>query len=428
MVRLFLASLLCLFVFVGCSSAAEQPQESLAEIVPYELAHIPEPEESEPEQAEEVNQEKISVMIDRRAFTSTQAKTNEYFFFTFREGFGDDAEFALYQLPLNDIAQGRRVHVPGDGEIEIVGLCEDYLFVSRRSGDHFLRHYYIYRISLSTLEAQVVGEGIYSGVPFFHAPSNSILLSYRNLDESLTCLEAFHINTGQHRKIYEFEDLTNSLNSGWWKLECGGVVFISSSWGAFELGSEFIFIDTELQAKKIERGQILNAPPTHAIHLEAQNPAEEFILSLETVFHNVNFGSFVTIDEWVYYLWSDEGWGRFGNDLHRIRVDGTQNTLLQRGMYAYRLFNINDNLFATIVPQPPEGESGVYQQAVKLSADGSIEKMLGNGIHGHNSGFSIQALEGTDLVLVMQLNFFTVDGWVLYVYCTTTGTLFRIGD
>jgi len=428
-----LVVVLLLLSFVGCASDADDRQyEPMAESVDDEYSYeveqgsvVEDVEEKEPEVENE-----IRAVVDPMAnFTSTWAKTDTHFFFSytrFSRDYGDDGNavyhihYALYRLPLNDITRGERVAVPGDGEFEILGMSEQYLFVSRRSSDWDSRSYDTYRISLSTLEAVFIDSGIYYGIPFFHLASNSILFAHGGFDEGAVRLEYLRLDTDQRNIFYEFDSENFlSFNTGWWQMENDAVVFINSNWAGVDGSADFILIDSELQARQIrsyeiERGITLPSEP--------QNPAEEFIFELGA--HS--FGGYATIGDWVYYLWiEDRGHGRSRN-LYRINIDGTQNTLLQEETGINWLWGVNNTLLAVVpTDQPAEGPASWYE-AVVLAEDGSVAKVLGGGWYGHNATFGIQQLMDTDMVMIMQFNFFIVYGSVLGLYCTTTGALFSL--
>jgi len=168
----------------------------------------------------------IIASIDPLAnFTSTWARTDNYFFFPYErrwvskydnDGFPLEwsIEHILYRLPLSDIAQGESIQVPGDGQIHIVGVNEQYLFISR-SGDSWpVWGNETYQISLSTWEAAHINSdaGTYHGVPFYHASSNSIIFVRRIFEEGespwadgLTVqFEALNLNTGERHTFFEY--------------------------------------------------------------------------------------------------------------------------------------------------------------------------------------------------------------------------------
>ena len=131
-------------------------------------------------------------------------------------------------------------------------------------------------------------------------------------------------------------------------------------------------------------------------------------------------GDYATIGDWVYYL--------LGDNLYRIKYDGTQNMLLQENTDLRRLFCVNNMLFATVYIGPGENEdSGMYwHEAVKLTEYGDIVKILGGGWEHSNSNFVLQQLTDTNMVMIKNSRFFQVDGLVLGLFCTITGGLFSL--
>jgi len=363
----------------------------------------------------------ILAVIDRMAnSTSTWAKTTNHFFFvhTYFDMYTWEHEHVLYRLPLSNISRGERVALPTDDEIEILGICNNYLFISRMTGDWFLQSYNIYRISLLTLETTFIDTGVYYGVPFFHRASNSILFARRDSNEPTVQLEALRLNTGARDIFFEFNSFAFDSGTGWLLTEDGSVLFVNSSWGAIDPWSDFILIDAGLNAKHILFDEIDWAwdwgfqepmPP--------QNPAEEFLYELGAF----PFGIYAIMGNRIFYAWC-EVWGSWGGSLYSINLDGTQNTLLQESISIETLLVINNTLFATIFVDTYLDVA--LNEAVVLTGDGHIAKVIGGGMHGHNSAFDMVQLMDTNFVMVMQLSFFRVDGNVVALYCTATGALF----
>jgi len=432
-----MAAVLLFLLFSGCSSNAEMPQEELQEVTIInetgEDVSSTEPVldiEYKDKNYEPEDHVEIKVVRDQLArFTSTWAKTEEYFFFrhnlvTWRQhdGPGREVEHLLYRLPFDDITQGSRVTLPGEGEIEILGLSNTYLFISRRTGTWELRTYSIYQIDLLTFQPTLIDTGDYYGVPFFHVPSNSILFAHESFEENMIWLEHLQLDTKERNIFFEFE--TNNFWSnatGWWQMENGDIAFINSSWGGVEALSDFILINHELQAERIKLDEI---KWLFLRESEPHNPAEEFIYRLEI---SLRYGrQVVTIDNWVYYLvlqYNDEQSWNLNNNLYRIKTDGTQNMLLKEDTYIRWLMNINNTIIAFIEPEVlQEDESWV--EVVVLSEDGNILKTIGAGWHGHNSGFGAERLLDTDMIMIMDYSFFLVDGSVQGLFCTKTGAFF----
>ena len=388
----------------------------------------------ESEDNDEISPIEIKAVLDPHAnSTSTWARSDTYFFFTHNYVTIERTDYSvirhvdgtLYRLLLKDIEQGERIVVPGNGEIKVVGISESYLFISRvnrNSDNHFSQFYDIYRISLETLETTPIHSGLYSGVPLIHLPSNSILLPHANFDRRMAWVEALHLDTGTRHIVYEFETHNfDSPSMGWWLMENDAVIFIDSGWGGTSRGSNFILINPELHAKQLDYHEIYGTPSQI---LQPQNPAEEFIFGLEEHSWNRWFDAHATIGEWIYYLWSEERSWR--NNLYRIKLDSTQNTLIQENANIRSLLNVNDMLFVTVLSETEEIADASWYDAVLLSQDYSIVKVLGSGWDGHNSYFRMQHLAGTDMIMIMQLSFFRIDGVVDALYCTTTGALFSL--
>ena len=422
-IRKFLLLTIVVFLFAGCSSTPDEQYEELpTELIKENANDAPPVIVEEPQPPEELlifddgigGNEVIVVHPGQESFTSKWARTPAHFFMTRGE--------RIFRVPLDDIAQGVAISVPGYGEIEIVGLCQRYLYVSRLSGEWDTRHYEIYRISFATLQATLIDSGMYLGVPRFHAPSNSILFAHGDSYDGAVWLEYLHLDTGARRIFYEFDSNNfDTVGNGWMQVKNGSTLFINSSWGAAEQGSDFILINPEFYADRIQFYDIewwFSNPP------QPQNPAEEFIFELQPGIWHTHYA---TAGEWVYYLlhdrenWIRENWSR---NLYRISIDGTQNTLLQENTGVSSLLSVNDLLFALMFAKPGE-DSDIYKVA-KLSADGSVVKVLGYGLHGHNSAFGMQRLADTDFIKIIEVNFFWLDAWVQGLYCTNTGVLFSL--
>jgi len=411
-------------------SFASEPMPTIIESEEYNSSAFYSEEDADIEKKIAEKLYEIKAVYDRYAnFTSTWAKTDMHFFLTTNTNFNhpdDESQNALYRLSLSNISGSEIIAVPGDGEIEILGINEQYLFVSRRaaSNDWFVRNFDIYRISLSSMEGLLIDSGAYYGVPRYHELSNSILFAHGNFDERIVQLESLQLDTGIRNTFFEFESVNFDSGMGWWPMEDDFLVFINSSWGSAEPESDFILINSELQAEQISFSQI-ERPYTQ--YTQPQNPAEEFIFDLDLG----PFRNFVTIEDLVYYIWREDDWSEGWNNsmyghLYSIKLDGTQNTLLQDDLDLSRLFSINNTLFATVLAYPLLGDDSQWHEAVKLSNGGGVLKVLGGGWHGHNAAFSIQQLAGSDMVMIMQLNFFRVDGWVTSLYCNTTGAFFSL--
>ena len=447
-----LLALSLLLLPAACGAEEYQPQQDEPE-AGYAYDEYPNQAEPLPENAsnDDVNQEPPVGTSDEDITpagaagiiglhsTSNWAKTPEYFFFSHTHRTSDyvadgewvhHVEYMLYRLLLSNIAQGERVALPGDGEIEIVGISPQYLFVSRRTGDWWTGNFSTYRISLEDLQATLIDYGIYYGVPRFHPASNSILFAHGDIfapEESCQRqinirLESLQLDTGMRRIFYEYDSYNSDSGMGWRQLDSGDIVFINGSWGGVEWGSDFILIDAELNAARTQHDDIAEylfpQPPP-------RSPAEEILVE-----QGLWYGHYATLEDWVYYLrfgWEDNvGW--HGN-LYRMGFYGTSNMLVQENTDIASLLNVNNTLLATVLVRPEDdwlGDDVDWHEAVVLSQDYGVAKILGGGWSGHNSGFGMQRLGDTGMVMIMDLNFFTVDGWVQGLYCTVTGALFSL--
>jgi len=186
----------------------------------------------------EIVDETVAVFDSNINFTTYWAKTDEFVFLP--DGAG------IVRLPLSDITQGDVIPVPSDGEARLVGINEDYIFVCRRDVVDW-QYYRIdtYRVSLQTLETTLIDSGNYSGVPFYHAASNSILFPHQkwhsDLGTLLFWLEALQLETGERHIIYESNSFID-MGIRWRKMKNGTAL------GNY--GSR-VFIDAELHARSI---------------------------------------------------------------------------------------------------------------------------------------------------------------------------------
>ena len=115
-------------------------------------------------------------------------------------------------------------------------------------------------------------------------------------------------------------------------------------------------------------------------------------------------------------------------NLYRINIDGTQSTLLLESANIDRLLSVDNTLFAIIRAEPRPEDAEARYEAVVLSHDGNIQKVLGSNEHGHNTFIDIQQLADTNMVMTMQISAFAVDARVLSLYCADTGALFNSND
>jgi len=285
--------LVFLLVLVACGAMPETTFSPVPEV--YE--HIPEPThspqedepvfvtEENPEDENKENETSIHAVLDGQArFTSAWAKTDTHFFFT-------PGTSTLYRVPLNNITQSEKVDLPGEGAIKIVGIDEPYIFVTRQTSngtDWRQRYYNTYRISIITLQATLADSGMYVGVPFYHAASNSILFARADFDEGLAWLESLQLNTGTRNIFFEFESDHFHFDPAWWQMENNAVVF-NGGWGIPVL----ILVDSELQACRIQGEDIGKTTPQ-----EQPNGTQRELLQTEmnfTSLYNFNDLLFATV-------------------------------------------------------------------------------------------------------------------------------------
>ena len=184
--------------------------------------------------------------------------------------------------------------------------------------------------------------------------------------------------------------------------------------GGWDVVAHYFLISPQLQAQRIYHSQI----DFGWRHLaQPQNPAEEFIFGLGSY----AWQSFITMGDWLYYLSRGGDW-RNPQNLYRINVDGTQNTRLQEGTAFGSLIGVQGILFAIVGTGIWEGDS-VLVEAVKLTENGSIAKVIGSGWESSNVILRLSDLEGTELVLLFASSYFG-DSWIGGIYCIATGAIF----
>jgi|GEM_PF-1998394 len=375
-----------------------------------------------------------AVIDENSGITSTYAKTAAHLFIAHNEAAvrnvdGEEIRSdinELYRLPLNNISKGKKVNIPGAGEIEIVGKSDKNLFISRKIGDNYHKLYYnIYRISLESLQYELIDSGEYLSVPRYHFASNSLLFTYSNFDnkqelfEAQVWIEAFNIDTKVRNTIYKFTSTNfHSGGSGWWQTENDSVVFINSSWGGAEAMSDFILIDSKLATERIQLDEI---DGTNMKQPVPQNEGEKYIFDLKGLYPN----DYTTANNWVYYLLTEEQDNENRTNLYKIKPDGTHNMLIQKNTPISSLLGVGNNLYAIVFTGNSDGDLNHYN-VVKLSQNGKTDKALGSGEAGHNTGFGMCRLEGTEMIMLMGANFFKVDSTVRGIYNPVNDELFNL--
>jgi len=385
MTRLLLLPVICvLFLFIGCGEATETADSAISSthepiFSPYPSAEpapsptpipspvyipVPTPAPTPVPTFTPTPRPTPGPIFARDAqenFTTAWAVTDAYVFLPTRS--------ALSRLPLHDISQAERVEIPGNGFAAILGLNEQYIFVSLQyPGRHARQHFHshsVFRICLESWEAELLDEGTYFGVPRFHATSNSILFAHAemDLDTGTVTLEYLCLATGERGFFYEFESYNMFASGmGWWQMENGSILFINSSWGGVEPKSDFILIDAELLPQRILFNQI------------AWTLSADILVCEDGVFE--------------------------------------------------QLLSINNQLFATVLTGGHDFD--VWElDFVKLAENRNVEKVVGHGTSGHNRANSILRLPNTDILKIVEGDFFEVDAVILRLYCTVTQAMFR---
>ena len=363
----------------------------------------------------------VDIVIDQNSrFTSTYARTDTHLFFTeiYHELIRDDEgepissqpHFHLHRIPLNNINYRQEVNLPGAGEIEIVGLSETYLFVSRflRGESWSDKTYGIFSISLNNLEVTKITTDAFYSVPRFHVPSGSIITAYAPMDadvnghhalQGIVQLSTLNLETKESVLIFEFESYNFDSGSGWWNLADDSLMFVNSSWGAGEMGSDFIYINADLEAKIVNNESIENM---WAGHNTLPYAVEELFEGL-----NVRSWQWTTVGNRIYYILpvaTDDYEWNWTSSLWRVDITGKNNVLIKEDVNYNRLFGIDDRLFALY--GTGHGDDSEWVHAVTVSENGQFSEIFGAGWSGHNSVFFVSPLENSTLVLAMQGSFF----------------------
>lgn len=386
--------------------------------------------------------------------SSAWVRTDDYLFFAYTrylfeyDDYGNrpssDNVHVLYRVPFANITQGEQVPVPGEGEIDIAGISDEYIIVRRHTAIVGTSLYYrLYRISLSTYEATLIYASVYSSeliywgvnhsTPFFHAASYSLLYFHSCYNDSRLWLEYLCLQTGARNTFFELQTEAYFPTHGtvWLHMEDGAVVLrayaLWSMWTVVR--THYILIDAHLNARAIQRGDIA---------FPSSDP-----YGTRTLLRNLGVfstGAVAQRGDWVYFLRS---WGysptprsRWYHRLYRIRTDGTGRELMHEYLEFYSLYMFDGKLFATVPTMRDR-----HYDAVKLAEDGSIAKVIGFGAEEmcaycwgiecvHPSPlFHLMRLDDTDLVMLVQSKIGGFNGgaisWITGLYCLTTGAIFN---
>jgi len=394
-------------VSVLAEESDTREQESTSEIEGYEyqvpIEEIDDYEsEAEPALESENNEEPIEPVLqairsNSPRFSSDWAITSTHLFFP--------AAGALIRIPLDDITQSERVEIPAGGQF--IGACEDYLIMSRGGWVSALGRFRTdtYRVSLSTFEAEHLDTGYYTTMPTFHAPSNSLLFAHIYFEteeesdedtwlfERTARIEHLQLDTGDRNTLIEFVVESHAGGFIEWMSVIDGAVFVISDFFAADWGSDFIFVDANLNARRI-----------WGVDREPVTP-------LRT--------SEATIGDWILYLDGENPW----RNLRLYKRDATESILLRDDVYfdiLYHTGNVHpeSNTLFALVADTNYTENFEF---IKLAEDGSTAKVIASGGHGHNLWMGMERLSDTYIVMFMQYNAFWIEGHILAFYCTATG-------
>jgi hypothetical protein len=388
-------------------------------------------------------------------FTSTYAKTDAHLFLTrsqvvlaqdeHGEPYGTGMDWTLYRLPLSDISQAQAVALPVEyegnilGEIGIVGVNEQWLFVSRTwyapEGDidfYDAWPYVTYRIALDTLQAQVIDVGFYYCVPRYHAASNSILFAhndggYDGIYGGTAAefrLEALNLANNNRSVIYEFESTNlHSRTAGWWNIDDGAVLFENREWWG-STGSDFVLIDAQLRASAVE-------DPEEMYEILFPHPGwPDALAEIMNAADGMGFMTHIVHDGWIYFTQMDMQASSDVNNVHnlyRVRLDGTDRELLRANTNIRQLETVGGTLFA-MANDPTRQAQGTdwYGEPIAfyiLNERGQWVETLAQANVGENQGFWLAPLGG-----MMAVRFgggFWIDSSIYALYNPATGALFH---
>ena len=368
-----------------------------------------------------------NTFIANPAFNIRQAKTDTHFFFTYENvtyitDYGLRWTRQLFCVPLDNIAHSVEIPLPGEGTIDIVGMCTQYLYVSRRfrndwslDSDEWFYSCTVYRITLDTLQISEVVQYNALGAPFYHAHSHTLIAPSGNIRQFPWHLYAYCLLTEEWSFLINFMPHFEGGGLNWLQMENDSVLMMPHAFINNEEWARSVYINAALEATLINDWNITQ---TWRTTVTAQNAGEAYVMSLPLVRR-----SFATINDWVYFL-QLESWRDEYMCLYRIRADGTDKLLLQNKSTMQGLYAFNNTLFATIFAVPEEQFDGRYLHAVLLSESFETLAHFGSGWGGQHTHFTIRAVHGTDLVVAVEGRHHEVFYHVLGLYCTRTGAVF----
>ena len=364
-----------------------------------------------------------TALLTNPSFNNRHARTDTHLFITqaipvFIEDYGHVLTYALYRLPLDNIALGEVIPLPGEGTIDIVGLCTQYLYVSRRvwqgwplneNTSHFLC--IVYQISLYTWVVSEVVQYNGHSAPFYHAASHSLLATKGDWTINLQ-LYSYCLQNNEWNYLIDFWPYSEA-NWNWIQMENDAVLFITHVMSASDWFLHSVYINATLNAKQINDRNIVQTWHTPVM---PQNAGEEYVKNLP-----VFWRLFTTMGDWVYFIHSD-GWNE--RSLYRVRTDGTERTLLQAETRITHLYAFDGSLFAIILGEYEGQIRSYYLHAVRLSPSMETLVHFGSRWIGPDCSFAIQAIPGTDLIAASGGFHNILLNEIVGLYCMRTGAVF----
>ncbi|MCL2365162.1 MAG: hypothetical protein FWC71_10920 [Defluviitaleaceae bacterium] len=378
-----------------------------------------------------------TALLASPAFNNRYAHTDTHLFLPRAIGEVIDGDMqwthVLYRLPLDNIATVEVIPLPGEGSLDIMGLCAQYLYISRRVwqgwpldvGNWFACT--VYKIALDTLEITEVVQYNAFSAPFYHAASHSILAPTFSTYWHVL-LESYCLQTGEWSILYNDIPLMFEWGAfAWIQMENGSVVLANpdSTIVLYPFSERrddrpFIYVSAALDVMSISGMHIAQLwhPP-----FVPQNAGEAYVMNLPLYYLPAHARSFATVDNWVYFVQLTHPTS-LRRCVYRIRTDGTERTLLQAESGITRLFTFHDSLFAVMMGERDELMFGNYLWAVKLSESLEILVHFGSDWLGPDDTFGIQPIPGTTLVAAIGGWHSTLFNSIIGLYCTYTSTVF----
>ncbi|MCL2365161.1 MAG: hypothetical protein FWC71_10915 [Defluviitaleaceae bacterium] len=227
------------FFIVGCTSRTQNVALDTAqnfipppsEIVPPSttITSIPQPTTAPMSPSITSLPHVSTALLSNPGFNSRYAQTDTHLFMTYvsvmpTEGYGLLWTHALYRLPLDNIALGEAIPLPGDSTINIIGLCTRYLYISRRTwqgwaDDAWQQLYMVYKIALDTLEASEIVQINGFVAPFYHEASHSVLAVTGSAHHLPLHLASYCLQTNEWLHLYEIIPYFEGGGMDWIQME-----------------------------------------------------------------------------------------------------------------------------------------------------------------------------------------------------------------